>query len=533
MSKSNKNFCSNLRFICIICVLNVLSVDAQQVLTLEQCRELALKNNEKIKNANLSVEIAKQQKKEAFTKYFPSVSATGMGFMANKPMLSMEMDLSEMMQPMITTFAPITDLLAQLGITFDLSALSSLSQPQKIEMLKNGIIGSVTATQPLFAGGQIVNGNRLAQVGVEVSQIQRNISENEVLLNTESYFWTLVSLKEKLKTIDNSSVMLKQIFDDVKIAVEAGLTTNNDLLRVEIEQNTLAGNKLKVENTLNILKMSFAQYIGLDNEDFDVVTPNLETGNPILTAANDLSVENRPEYQLLNKSVEAAKLKLDMEYGKIMPTVAIGAGYNYMHFDMNKDNGTKNNFGMLFATVSIPITDWWGGSHAIKREKLAYLTAQNQMEATSDLLRIQLQQFRNEVNEAYEQTLLAKKSITASENNLNTAQDNYSAGLITLSELLEAQNLLQQARDNFTEAMKELQIANCRYSNAVSKTSGGGDRTLGGGDRTLGGGDRTLGGGDKTSGGGDKTSGGGDRSSGGGDRTLGGGDKTLGGGDRN
>ena len=66
-------------------VISIFTVSAQDILTLEQCKALALKNNKQAKNSELSVEAAQQQKKEAFTKYFPSISATGLGFSSNKP----------------------------------------------------------------------------------------------------------------------------------------------------------------------------------------------------------------------------------------------------------------------------------------------------------------------------------------------------------------------------------------------------------------------------------------------------------------
>ena len=287
---------------------------SQKILTLEECREMALKNNVGMQNAELSVEIAKQQKKEAFTQYFPSVSATGVGFGAHKPMMRMDMDLSGMMQPLMEVLSQMMPPEAQMP--------EMSSGPTKIDALKNGIIGGVMATQPIYAGGQIMTGNKLAKAGIEVRDLQKQMTDNQILLTTENYFWQIALLKEKMKTIDDAINMLNRIFSDVKIAVEAGLTTRNDLLRVELEQNKLASNKLKVENGIRILKTTFAQHIGLENNLFDIETPDIE--NIQLFAQQDnSSVENRPEYKLLDKSVDIARMQVDMEIGKNLPTVAI------------------------------------------------------------------------------------------------------------------------------------------------------------------------------------------------------------------
>ena len=416
---------------------------SQKILTLEECREMALKNNVGMQNAELSVEIAKQQKKEAFTQYFPSVSATGVGFGAHKPMMQMDMDISGMMQPLM-------EVLAQMMPPGEPMPEMS-SGPTKIDALKNGVIGGVMATQPIYAGGQILTGNRLAQAGIEVRQLQKQMTDNQILLTTENYFWQIALLKEKMKTIDDAITMLNRIFSDVEIAADAGLTTRNDLLRVELEQNKLASNKLKVENGIRILKTTFAQHIGLEDSGFDIEAPDIENIRLFVQQSNS-SVENRPEYKLLNKSVDIAKMQVDMEIGKNLPTVAIGAGYQYMNFDIRKSNGIKNDFGMLFATVSVPITNWWGGSHAVRRKKLELQAAENERREKSDLLSIQMQQVSNELNETFQQVLIAKKSITTSEENLRISEDNFNAGITTLSDLLESQNLVQQSRDQYTEA---------------------------------------------------------------------------------
>ena len=95
---------------------------------------MALQNNAKMQNSQLSIEAAEQTKKEAFTKYFPSVSAMGAGFQANKPMMRMEMDMSTMMLPMMEGLAPVMGWLMQQGAPLDPSVFTM--EPQKIDMLE-------------------------------------------------------------------------------------------------------------------------------------------------------------------------------------------------------------------------------------------------------------------------------------------------------------------------------------------------------------------------------------------------------------
>ena len=113
-------------------------------------------------------------------------------------------------------------------------------------LLKNGISGGVSAQLPLFTGGRIINANRLAEVGVESSRLQRKLSENEVVLTAETYFWQVVMLKEKLKTITAVEQQLAEFAKNADAAVSAGVSDRNDLLQVNLRRNETRSGRITV-----------------------------------------------------------------------------------------------------------------------------------------------------------------------------------------------------------------------------------------------------------------------------------------------
>ena len=398
-------------------------VFSQNPYSLEQCKKLAIEKNSKMKNSNLDVEIAKETEKEAFTNFFPSVSATGIIFNANKEMVEMEMKIPHI-------------------------------DPINLAFLKNGKMANVTAIQPLFTGGQIINGNKLAHVGVEVSELKVKLSENEVNQTTEKYFWQIVSLKEKLNTLSAVEAQLNEIHKNVKVAVQAGIATNNDLLKVELKQQSVESSRLKVENDLMVSKILLKQHIGIKDSIFDISFKEFpEIISPIIYYVNpENAVLYRTESKMLDKSIEVARLQKNMEIGKNLPTVALGASYVYHDLlDQNTD------FGIVFATVSIPISSWWGGSHAIKRESLKQQQAQNTSQNAKEMMQVEIQAKWNELEEAYKQVLISDKSIVSAKENLRVSKDYYNAGVSSLSDLLDAQTTLQNSYDQRSEARTNYQ----------------------------------------------------------------------------
>ena len=421
-----------------------------QAYTLQQFKDSALQNNIAIRTAQHDIEAANQQRKEAFTKYFPNVSGTGVWFNANKGMAQTTLNLGENMSP---------ELGAALAQSLPQEALMALGNPISISMMKNGTIGSVMALQPVFAGGQIINGNKLAKLGEDVSQLKLRLSENEVEKTAEQYFWQLASLQEKMKTIEAVDTLLRDIHKDVDVAVRAGVAMRNDLLQVELRQNDISSQKLKLQNGLSLVRMLLSQYCGLRDTSF-VITWQTDDAQ-LLGLSGSESVAALPEYKLLQKQVEATGLQKKMAVGQNLPSVAVGAGYTYHNL---LDN--NHTFGMVFATVSVPITDWWSGSHAIKRKAIEHQKAQEQLTDNAELLKIRMQNARNGVEESYQQLMLAQRSIEQAKENLRLNRDYYRAGTSKMSDLLEAQLLYQQSLDKHTDAFADYQNKLLEYKQA-------------------------------------------------------------------
>ena len=431
-------------------------IAAAQTYTLEQLLDSARHNNITLRNAQRGIDAAQQQRKEAFTKYFPTVSGTGTWFNANRGMAKMDVNPSEYISP---------ELGAALATSLPAEALAAMGSPISVSMIKNGTIAGINAVQPVFAGGQIINGNKLAKIGEDVSRLQFQLSENEVEKQTEQYYWQIVSLQEKLKTIAAVETMLSDIHKDVDVAVRAGVAMRNDLLQVQLRQNNTESQKLKLQNGLSIVRLLLAQFCGLSSDSFTVSMGDAFTVASIPQQQDHLqALLQTPEYQLLQKQVEAASLQKKMVIGQNLPTIAVGAGYNYHNL---LDN--NRTFGMIFATVSVPISDWWGGSHAIKRKKIEYQKAIDEQHDKAQLLQIRMQNAWNSVVESRLQLDIAQRSIEQAEENLRLNRDYYRAGTSKMSDLLEAQLLYQQSLDRRTDAYADYQNKLLEYRQATGQ----------------------------------------------------------------
>ena len=434
----------------------VSGVNAQETYSLSDCERMAIENNRKLQNAKLSVEAARQTRKEVFTSYFPEISATGAWFNANHGLARTDRSTGGMLPPELGTMLPP-------------ELLGAIPASVPVSLLKNGIVGGVTATMPVFAGGRIVNGNKLAKVGEEAANLQQVLTEDEIVLTTNTYFWQVVNLQEKLETVRSIQEMLDRLQKDVEAAVDAGMTTRNDLLRVRLQIQDVASTRLKIENGIAVCKMQLAQFIGTDVDDFELQYTTSEIcERPLAMYCDPREVAmNRTEAGLLDLNVRAAKLKRRIAFGEQLPSIGFGGGYLY-----NDLLGKSNNSGIIYASVSIPISGWWKGSHTHKRHRILERQAENDRTDKIELMTVETKQIWNELVEAYEQLLLAKTSIGQATENMRIVENTYKAGTVPLTELLDAQVLFRQSHNQYSDAYSVYRIKELKYRQITANTTG-------------------------------------------------------------
>ena len=421
-----------------------LPLTAQSVYTLEQLKQLAVENNYNLRSARNAIQQSKEVKSEALTKYFPQVSALGFGFQNNKPMIDIDIEMPDLLAPLIPE-----------GLI-----------PANISLMKNGIYGSVSAIQPVFMGGQIINGNKLAKVGVEASELQMEVSEDHVELTTEEYYWKVVSLKEKMKTLASLHDMIEQLEKDVSNMVRVGAVNRNDLLQVQLRKGEIESAQLELENGLTTVCELLAQHIGKTGETIDVVSAAAESVPEIPVALlqdHQTALSATPQYRLLEKNVESHRLQHKLKVGQNLPSVGVGASYSY------NDWFGKNSNAMIFAAVQVPISGWWGGSHAIKKQKLALADAQEQMKDNGQKLIIRMNKAWADVETSHKKLLIAHDAIEQAEENLRLNKDYYRVGQTKMSDLLLAQQQYQQARDRYTDAFADFQTKQLEYRQATGQ----------------------------------------------------------------
>ena len=420
------------------------TVSAQRIMTLEACVEAARKGNTSAKDAQNDILMAKEQQKYARSKYFPTLTASALHFKSTDFLAKYKiLDEDE-----------VNDLNKEMGSDLTVDDFT-------IGLLKKGTSAGMTLLEPLYTGGRISNYNKLANLQVDARNLQRDVADDQIVMDTEYLYYKILELHETDKTLAAMEKELENIHQDAVNVWENGIVNKNDVLSVELVQDQLSALRIKANNGCNLLRRALAKHIGMPDEDIDVDT----TLSKDIIAPEQLAVsaqtalEDRSETRLLDLYVEKSVLERKIAAANMLPVLAVGATASYSKFTSNEWNSRV----MGFVTVQMPLSTLWSERHEYKRKKIEEQKANDFRQDKRELITLQIQDAYDNLVSTYKQTQIAQKSITRAEENMRINREHYKEGLTTMTVLLDAQRQQQQALSQYNAAVSEYLQAKTKY----------------------------------------------------------------------
>ena len=466
------------------------AMNAQQTLTLEQCREMAIENNKTLKQAETKIEMAGYDRKIAFANYLPNISATG-AYIYNANDIALVSDVtSQKLQNMGTLIHSQVQGFAQELMTAIksnpaaaleyanspmwqtvLGALSQTDMSQTINALgkeidpdmQNIFAGAVTVQQPVFVGGKIIAANKIAKLAEELSKTQYDQQYQQVIVDVDQAYWQIVSIANKKKLADAYADLLHKMEHDVDLFVKEGVATESDALQIKVKANEADMLKTKSDNGLTLAKMLLCKQIGLDLSTEIVLADETLSDIPVPQMGADKDLDqiyaDRPETKSLELASQIYDGKVRVARADMMPKIALMASYSVTN--PNIKNGFQKDWGGFFnagVMVNIPIFHGFEAMSKTRKAKAEATLYRTQLEDAKNLINLQVTQLRKQEGEAFEKLTMAQNNLSSAEENLRTATVGFEEGVIETNTALAAQTAWLKAHSEYIDAGIELQM---------------------------------------------------------------------------
>lgn len=440
LNEKCKEMKRNIVLLAMLFFSNYLS--AQQILTLEECRNLAIQNNKELQISEQKIKVAGQERKAAATKYFPQVSALGT-YLHNQKNINL-VDFGQ--------FGPVGEL-----IPSEIKNFTELD-------IHHVWVGNVSLVQPVFMGGKIIAYNQLTKYAKDLAKTMNDTRLQNIIYTTDETYWQVVSLVNKKKLADMYVELLRKMDSDVQIMIAEGVATQADGLSVKVKLNEAEVAQTKVDNGLSLVRMLLAQICGLSLDgDFKLTDENLENlpMNDRALPVGDLNEAflNRPELKTLDYAVKIFKKKESIALSETLPNIAFTA--NYFVTNPHVFNGFKNEFsGMwnLGFVVKVPLSGWAEGTFKRNSARAETRIKQLEWESTKEKIELQVNQSVYKVSEAGKQLEASKRNMENAEENLRHASYGFEEGVIPALNLMAAQTAWMSAHSGLIDAQIELKL---------------------------------------------------------------------------
>ena len=467
----------------ILLIGSSLGANAQNALSLDSCRALALANNKELRISAEKISAAHYEKKAAFTNFLPKISAMGTYMRTEKEISLLSDDqktaishigtaaqgsIQETFQQLIAAnpnmgqlLEPLAPLIPGIG-----SALNGVGQGL-VDALRtdtrNMYAGALTLTQPIFMGGKIVAYNKITKYAEQLAESQHATGMQDLILSTDKAYWQVISLVNKKELAESFLKLVQQLDSDVDKMIAEGVATKADGLSVKVKVNEAEMTLTQVENGLSLSKMVLCQLCGLpleseitleDENMKSLSLPTIEIKSSVTAA-----LANREELRSLDLASKIYDQKVNVTRAGFLPTVALTA--NYMVTNPSLVNGFERKFRGMWAVgamVQIPIWNWGEGMYKVKAAKAEANIARYQLADVKEKVELQVSQASYKVNEAAKRLNMAEKNMEKADENLRYAKLGFMEGVIPTSNVLEAQTAWLSAQSDRIDAQIDVKL---------------------------------------------------------------------------
>lgn len=427
-----------------------------EALDLDSCRALAVNNNKELRIADMEKQAAYYNRKSAFTKYLPKVSASGLYMHTGK-------ELSLLSDKQKTT-------LSGLGDALSIPALNNVGQGL-VDALRtdtrNMAGAAVMLTQPLYMGGKIRAYNNITRYAEKIAADKRNLAYQDLIVEVDETYWNIVALAARKKLAYSYLNLVETLDSDITQMIDAGFATKADGLSVKVKVNEANVAVIQVDNGIELLKMKMCQLCGLPLDTPLTLTDELTDENRSEAIAETYAAEtytqaweNRPELTALATSLRISDEKVKIARAEFLPTVALTGGYfasypSVFNSFEKKFKGTWN----IGVAVNIPILTWGDRSYKVNAARAEAAATKYQLEETREKVELQVSQSRQRVTEAREKYAAAISSQKAADENLRYATLGLKEGVIPVSNVIEAQTAWLSAKTTLITSDIDLRLA--------------------------------------------------------------------------
>lgn len=461
-----------------------LSAAAQQgVVTLDSCRAMALRGNKELLKAEVEIEKAGYQRKQAHAAYLPGIDLEAM-YLYNSRKLSL-VDKDQLLpvknfNPATGAYDfalvtdPTTGMPVQVGGQYVPSQVALLPKSALTYNVHNVFAGALTVTQPIYMGGKIKAMNDITGYAEQLAVALRDNKARDVVYAVDAAYWQVVSLRAKHELASGYVDLLRHLQRDVQAMVTEGVATRSAQLNVDVKLNEAEVDLTRVENGLVLSRMALAQLCGLPvNTAMTLADENRKSWN-VTPRPTTIDMErvyaSRSDVRALTLATDIYDGQARVARSEMLPSLAAVAAYHVTN--PNSYDGFKNRFAGMFSlgvTLKVPIWHWGGPQNKYKAAKTEARIKRLELDEAKEKIELQVTQARYRYDESLKTLRATTANLEKADENLRVANLAFKEGMSTADDVMTAQTAWLKANSEHIDAEIDVQLCDVYLSKVMGE----------------------------------------------------------------
>jgi outer membrane protein len=330
-----------------------------------------------------------------------------------------------------------------------------------------------TVTQPVFTGFALTSSYRLAELGIDQSEMEVELEKLDLVLKVKEAYFNILGVD---KTLGVAKKAVESLESHVKVAgsfYKVGMIPINDLLKSQVELANAQQDLVKALNATKLTRANFnmilSRQINAPVELKDILVYKPEKGD--LENYMEKALKNRPEIKLLDINILRTDQQIRLVKSKNYPGVALTYNYIKEGDDPDVSGSPFHDANSWEVIAGLTWTFWeWGKTHYEVREKLSFKKELIQTKkALEDGIRLEIKNAMLILEEAEKNIPTTSRAVEQAEENLRVSEERYKAQVTTSTEVLDAQTLLTKGSMNYYRALYDHNLAKARLRRAIGE----------------------------------------------------------------
>ncbi|GHU48040.1 hypothetical protein FACS1894200_04370 [Spirochaetia bacterium] len=415
-------------FVVIMAALFAAGAFCQAPLSLEQARELALRNSRSLAKYNLSFQSTKLTED---TQWYGDLPSFSLGLSASTTIIRND----------------TTEDVFQTGPRTGISSGASFSISQK-----------------LFDGGRSSITKAINALTTEMARLDASSIYFSVLDSADAAFYAVLGAQASLESAQKSMDTAALSNAMAEIRYESKMLSLGDYLQAMAQNEAAATSLTQAKRNVSVARSQLANILGLTLKelpdlqavDFTRYEPLLKTLSlftdtqidTVSTLLLQKATEKNPAFMKARLSSRIAQENVRLAKKDYMPTLnaSVSTGVNY-----NAANGLERRAGTLSLSGSIPL-DFWNTRVNVEKKELTAGQAALDVEDSVASLAIDIQSIILDLSTGASSVLSSRRALEYAEKHLEYVLELYRLSRNSLSELSDAEVLVSSNRRQFIQS---------------------------------------------------------------------------------